>query len=303
MRPLFVSPDARAVVERWYARFIAEVPGVLERRTVATKLGATHVLVGGAEGAPAVLLLHGAMASSAHLLRELAGLLERFRVYAVDVVGQSALSVDARPSPRDNTYGAWLVDVLDALQLRRANVVGVSWGGFCALRLAAVAPERIERLALLVPAGLVRGPAWAGFAQMGWPLLRYRLGPTPERCARLLTALLTTPHDALWSGYLADAFLSYDLAGMQVPMHAKPGEFAALRAPTLVVGAEHDLSFPGEALLARARVVLPTVIDTELLRGCRHSPPTTPAFRAWMSARIGAFLLGAERPPAAPPLR
>ncbi len=68
------------------------------RGSIDTELGATLLVV-----------LHGALASSAHVLGELAPLLERFRVHAVDIVGHE-----------------WLVDVLDGLALARPHVVGVS---------------------------------------------------------------------------------------------------------------------------------------------------------------------------------
>ena len=46
------------------------------------------------------------------------------------------------------------VDVLDALGLQRAHVVGASFGGWIAAELAVTAPHRIASLVLLSPAGL-----------------------------------------------------------------------------------------------------------------------------------------------------
>jgi pimeloyl-ACP methyl ester carboxylesterase len=234
-------------------------------------------------------MLHGALASSAHLLRELALLLERFRVYAVDIVGQSVKSADVRPSVSNDDYGAWLTDVLDGLSLERAHVVGVSYGGFVAHRLAAFAPERIERLVLLTPAGVVGGSAWEGLTKLGIPMALYRMSPSEQRLKAFVRHLLTTTDDE-WTSYLGDAFISYNL-DMRVPPLAKPEEFQRLKAPTLVVGADRDVSFPGQRLLARAPELFPTLTDTVLLKGCLHSPPTTDAFRRWLGERISGFLL------------
>jgi hypothetical protein len=49
------------------------------------------------------------------------------------------------------------------------------------------------------------------------------------------------------------------------------------------------VSFPGAKLLARAKELLPRA-ETELLEGCRHSPPTDDAFRARLCGRIARFL-------------
>ena len=56
---------------------------------MATRFGDTHVLVAGPVDAPSLVVLHGAMGSSAHMLGELAPLLAKFRVYSVQVIGQS----------------------------------------------------------------------------------------------------------------------------------------------------------------------------------------------------------------------
>lgn len=288
MSVMFRSEAGRAAVADWHERFRAKLKAPVEARKVPTAFGETHLLVGGPKDAPPLVLLHGAMASSAHVLCELEGLLSRFRVHAVDVLGQSVKSADARLRVDNDDAGRWLAEVMDAVGLPRAHVVGVSWGGFVATRLAVVAPARVERLVLLVPAGLVKTPPWLGFTRMGWPMLKYRLFPSEARRRAFLEGLLTTTTDE-WLPYLGEAFDAYRM-DMRVPMVARPEELAGFTAPTLVVAADDDVSFPGAALLARAKEVFPGLSDTELLTGCKHSPPTTPEFRAWLSGRIGAFL-------------
>jgi pimeloyl-ACP methyl ester carboxylesterase len=291
MSGLFTSPAAQQQMIGWYERFRADIGVPTVERTVPTRFGEASMLVGGPEGAPPLVLLHGAMASSAHGLRELAPLLERFRVYAVDVVGQSPKGAQVRLSVKNSDYGQWLAEVLDGLGLKQTFVVGVSWGGFVALRLAAFAPERISRLALLVPAGVVSGNAWKGFVEMGLPMAMYKFAPSEARLRRLLAPLLTTDDDQ-WVPYMGEAFRSYDLSGMRVPVLAKEGEFAGLKAPVMVLAAELDLSFPGAALLARAKVLLPTMVDGEVMPGIKHCPPTNEAFRRQLAERVGGFLLG-----------
>ncbi|RKH38724.1 alpha/beta fold hydrolase [Corallococcus sicarius] len=288
MTSAFRGEEAKAVLSRWYDRFRSHLPAT-EGRMVSTRFGPSHVLVGGDVSAPPLVLLHGALASSAHALRELAPLLERFRVHAVDIVGQSVKSADARPKVSNNEYGEWLVDVLDGLGLERPFVVGVSWGGFVAIRLAAVAPERIRRLALLVPAGVVNGPVWAGFTKVALPMMLYRMSPTERRLQNFVGNLLTTTDDD-WAPYLGDAVRSFNM-DMRVPSLARPEELKGLKAPVLVLGADGDLSFPGKALLARARALFPTLEDEDLIADCRHCPPTTDAFRRWLADRLSRFLL------------
>jgi pimeloyl-ACP methyl ester carboxylesterase len=293
VKSLFKNDAKKAVLLDWFDRFRARIPGHTESRVVQTSFGDTHLLIGGPPDAPPLVMLHGAMASSAHALVELAPLLERHRVYAIDVIGQSVKSADARPSVKNDEYGRWLVEVMDALSLARADVVGVSWGGFVSIRLAAHAPERITKLALLVPAGVVGGNSWAGFVKMGWPMTMYLLSPNEARLRKFVANLLTTTQDEEWVRFLGDSFLAYDVAGMSVPRLARPDELERFTAPTLVLAADQDVSFPGAALLARVPGLFKAPVKTELIKDCRHCPPTTPEFRAWLGTRLDAFLTAA----------
>jgi 2-hydroxy-6-oxonona-2,4-dienedioate hydrolase len=288
MTAIFKSEQARTRMVEWYERFRARLPVATDSRHVATRFGDTHVLVGGPADAPALVAVHGAMASSAHMLVELQPLLDRYRVYAVDVLGQSPNTPHPRPPVKTNAYGEWLADVLDGLGLATASLVAVSWGGFAAIRLAAHAPDRIDKLALLVPAGVVNGRAWQGITKMMIPLALYRMSRSEARWQAFARNLLTT-HDDDWMPYLRDAFDSFHM-DMRVPRLATVDELAGLRAPVFIVAGDQDISFPGAKLVDRARQLFPTLAGHELVEDCRHCPPTTDAFRKWLADTLDGFL-------------
>jgi 2-hydroxy-6-oxonona-2,4-dienedioate hydrolase len=290
MKPVFKTEQGIAKLTAWHEKFRARLTVPTESRTVPTRFGDTHVLVGGPAMGPALVVIHGAMASSAHLLVELAPLLERFRIYAVDVIGQSVKTPHQRPSVKNNDYGSWLADVLDGLAVKRAALIAVSWGGFAAIRLAAHAPERIERLALLVPAGIVNGYAWQGITKLAIPMMMNRLFPSEARFEKFASNLLTTLDDD-WLPYLRDAFSSFNM-DMRVPMLAKPAELANLQAPVFVIAGDQDVSFPGAKLIARAKELFPSFAGAELIENCKHSPPTTDEFRGWLAGKLTSFFDG-----------
>ena len=287
MKPMFVDDAARARMADWFETFRAAIAVPTESRLVDTPFGKTHVLVAGPADGPPLVVLHGALATSAHVLPELGSLVERHRVYAVDVLGQSVMSEDRRLDVADDSYGAWLAAVCEGLALTKTTVFGVSWGGFVALKLAKVAPALIEALVLMVPAGVVNGSAWTGFTKVGWPMLTYRLSPSQKRLEKLVAGLFTSD-DARWTTYFGDAVRSYRM-DMRVPPLVKPEDVAAYQGPVLVLGADEDASFPGTALLARAKELFPRA-ETELLSQCKHCPPVDDGFRARTAARIESFL-------------
>jgi 4,5:9,10-diseco-3-hydroxy-5,9,17-trioxoandrosta-1(10),2-diene-4-oate hydrolase len=106
---------------------------------------------------PAVLLLHGGGPGASGLSnysRNVDALAERFRVIVPDLpgYGRSTKGID-----RDDPFG-FLADsirgLLDALDLPSAHLVGNSYGGSCALRLALDTPARVDRLVLMGPGGI-----------------------------------------------------------------------------------------------------------------------------------------------------
>lgn len=287
---IFVDDDAKARMTTWFETFRATLRVPTESRLVETPDGQTHVLVAGPTDGPPLVCLHGALATSAHLLPELGALVERYRIYAIDVMGQSVMSADRRLDVRDDSYGTWLKAVCTGLGLSKVTLFGVSWGGFVALRTARVAPEIIEALILLVPAGVVAGSAWTGFVKMGWPMLTYRLAPSEKRLRRVFDGLFST-YDERWEKWFGDALRCYRF-DMRVPPLAKPEDFAGYTGPVLVLGADDDVSFPGQALVTRAKELFPHA-EVELLEGCKHSPPTSDEFRARTAKRVDGFLTAA----------
>lgn len=288
---IFVDETRREIIRRWHETFRAKTPSATPTE-VSTSFGKAHALIAGPPDAPPLVVLHGALASSAHLLPELAPLLATRRIIALDVVGQSVMSEDRRVSLDGDDYGRWVAEATAALGLDRFDLLGVSWGGFVATRAAQTLGDRLGRLVLLVPAGFVSGPAWAGFREVGWPMMTYRMFPTEKRLLRVMRGLFSTIDDD-WKAYFGEALRAYRF-DMRIPPLAKPGDLAGVTCPVLVVGAELDVSFPGEALLARAKELLPHA-ETELLEGAKHSPPQTASFRERLSARIERFLRGSSR--------
>jgi pimeloyl-ACP methyl ester carboxylesterase len=121
---------------------------------VPTREGETFVVRCGDANAPPLLLLHGGAGNSAMWMGDVAAWAEDFRVYAVDMIGEAGLSAPSRPPLASEAHALWLDDVMQALSLTRASLVGVSLGGWLALDYATRRPERVEALVVLCPGGV-----------------------------------------------------------------------------------------------------------------------------------------------------
>jgi pimeloyl-ACP methyl ester carboxylesterase len=275
------------VVLAAYERLLQDTPQA-ESRRVSTRFGETHLLVAGREQAPPLVILHGAMANSALAIREAHSLMGDFRLYVLDVIGQSVKSEDVRIGLDGADYAHWLRDVLDALSLPRAHIYGASFGAFVARKLAELEPGLVDRLVLLVPAGIVSTPLLSVAMKTGVPLLLYRTLGNQAALRRLLGEMLTTP-DAALSEYLTQALLHYRL-DLAVPPLGTPEPLQSFRRPTLIIGASDDITCPAAELMRRAPQVFPHAA-VEILPSSNHIPATDEDSRRRLCARVARFLL------------
>jgi pimeloyl-ACP methyl ester carboxylesterase len=104
---------------------------------------------------PALLLLHGVANSSATWESVAPGLAEHFTLIAPDLLGHGE-SATPRGDYSLGAHASGARDVLTALGLERATVVGHSLGGGIAMQFAYQFPERSERLVLVSSGGLGR---------------------------------------------------------------------------------------------------------------------------------------------------
>ncbi len=99
------------------------------------------------DSTPPVLLLHGILGSLVNWQRIARALASNYQVIVPDLRNHGR-----SPHAEDVSYRAMAADVvelMDALQIRQAAIVGHSMGGKTAMALALLYPQRVERLAVV----------------------------------------------------------------------------------------------------------------------------------------------------------
>jgi pimeloyl-ACP methyl ester carboxylesterase len=106
---------------------------------------------------PTVVLIHGSgpgVTAYANWRLVLPALAERFRVLAPDMVG---FGFTERPEKAEFGLDVWadqVVNFIDALDLGQVSLVGNSFGGAIALRIAAKHPDRVDKMVLMGSMGV-----------------------------------------------------------------------------------------------------------------------------------------------------
>jgi pimeloyl-ACP methyl ester carboxylesterase len=156
MTPIYKTPDGERLVRERYLAFLKHWPVPNQQLRIATPQGETFVVACGDQTAPPLLLLHGGAGNSAMWIGDVRAFATRFRVYAIDMIGEAGFSAPSRPRLGSDAYAQWLDQILDSLTLDGVSIVGISLGGWLALDYATRRPERVTRLAVLCPGGVGR---------------------------------------------------------------------------------------------------------------------------------------------------
>jgi pimeloyl-ACP methyl ester carboxylesterase len=104
-----------------------------------------------------VVLIHGSgpgVTSYANWRLVIPALAEEFRVVAPDMVGFGYSERPANVEYGIQTWADQVIGLMDTLDLQKAHLVGNSFGGAVALRIAAQVPERVSKLVLMGSMGV-----------------------------------------------------------------------------------------------------------------------------------------------------
>jgi pimeloyl-ACP methyl ester carboxylesterase len=223
-RLLYVRGDLdRAVGFEGLFRLPSGRPPLLRVHEVALPGRRVSTLSMGA--GPDVVCLHGLGATKASFFDTAAALTAAgYRVHALDLPGFGSSSKPATAPYSARWFSETVRDVMDALGITRAHVVGNSMGGRVALEVGLRWPERVQALALLCPA-----VAWVrrDFHPVV-RLLRPELGLLPHRLRRSMVA------SQLWSMFADPDHVDPSVADVVVDefqrIYASPGARLAFLA-------------------------------------------------------------------------
>ncbi|MGV9293424.1 alpha/beta fold hydrolase [Amycolatopsis sp. NPDC003676] len=226
---------------------------------------------------PALLLGHGYFLDHSTFSPQAEMLAPEQRLITWDARGHGQTPDDDPSAP----YTYWdqaqdALGLLDHLGIERAVVGGLSQGGFTALRIALLAPERIAGLVLWDTEATPCDPAdKAAYSEMFAALREY--GPIDDLIIPLSTQLLgnSALRDELCARWRAAPALPLGPAAhCLLERDDVSNRLDEITCPALLMWGEQDVSLPRDRMdLLSER--LPNASDVHVIHGAAHTPTLT----------------------------
>lgn len=197
-----------------------------------------------------VILLHGGgtwLYSFRHNIPELSRF---FSVYAIDLPGHGYTEpLTTRESYNFDTICQSLLEFLDKMKIKKAHIVGHSWGGGWAVYFAAKHPMRVDKLILIDSSGLNHRE------RLVWELMKYpvvgkimslflsksTVKKGLENCyydtSLVSDEMIEKIYTPLCRKHILRAQLSYS---KNIDWKKTTAAFALLSSPTLIIWGEND---------------------------------------------------------------
>jgi pimeloyl-ACP methyl ester carboxylesterase len=246
-------------------------PVPFEEQDIATGFGTTHIVVCGPASAPPLVLLHGAATTAAMWASIIAPLSESYRCYCVDTITDANKSVATKPVREVGDYVAWLRDTFTALEIENARVAGLSYGGWLGALLGVHAPELVNRLILMSPAGTFDRIATQWMVRM----VSATILPSRSVAGRALqwaaggSDITSDPGVAL--AVTSMVSLRPFRREFLLPTKLTDDELRRISAPTTVLLGDREVIYAGgpQVALARAQTLIP-IVHALLLPSAGH---------------------------------
>lgn len=230
---------------------------------------------------PAVLMLHGTGGHWETFVSNLGPFSAHFHCVAIDMVG-NGFSGKPDVDYDIDLYVAHAMAVLDALSIETASIIGTSLGAWVAAAAALAHPDRVERLVLMSPAGLVAtesnmqrirtertaavdDPSWERIKALFDHLIAQEHNRIPDMVA-VRQAIYRLPETR---GAIDHVLILQDPVARDRNLIGEEG-WKAIAAPTLVVASGEDHS-EYESTARRVAALIPDCAVLEM-PGVRHWP-------------------------------
>lgn len=270
MKSLYKNSSAKKQIIDLYDEKLNSLGIDFEEIDVNTSFGKTRVIKTGNDKGQIVILFHGINAGSPVTLEAVKELRYKYLFYAIDTIGQTTKSAENRIGIKGDDYAVWADEVLERLSIQEANFIGVSYGAYILQKLMIFKPDRLKKSVLIVPSGLVNGSFGVSIKKLTIPLIKFMITKKEKDLKSFIKAFVPEG-DEFMTRFQKVLLLGVNL-DYRRPLLLKKHDIKHFTKPVYLMTAEHDVFFPRDAAIERAKSIFQSLIDIHVLKGSKHMP-------------------------------
>ena len=268
MKTLYSSEAGKKEILNLYDSKLNELNISYINKTIDTSFGKTNIIVTGNPNNPPLLLIHGSNGCAPVALETCPNLTKHFCVYAIDVLAQPNKSDENRLSMKDASYGKWIHEIINTLDLKDVTLSGFSFGGLIILKTLEVSCAPIKQAFLICPTYIVNGNPLKALWKVFIPMKHFMKTKQSKYVERFSKALFTE-RDSFAIEYLTKVFTYFEMDFSPLPV-IKTKSAQAITTPITLFAADDDLFFPGQKMIKRAQKIFPSLKEVILFKNSKH---------------------------------
>lgn len=268
MTSLYKSEQGKSEILNLYDEKLKELGIDYQYKSVDTSYGKTNIILTGDASKPPMLIIHGSNGCAPIALETYPNLSSKFQVFAIDVLAQPNKSGETRLSMKDDSYGKWMNEIIDQLNLTKVTMAGFSFGGLIILKTLEFNEDKIKEVYLSAPAYIVNGNPLKALFKIFIPMKRYMWSKKIKFVEQFLAEVFTE-RDEFAIQYLSKVFLHFEMDFTPVPTISTE-KAEAIKTPITLIAAKNDVLFPGGKMIQRASKIFPSLKSHQLLENSKH---------------------------------
>ncbi|MBN1899343.1 MAG: alpha/beta hydrolase [Spirochaetes bacterium] len=250
-KSIYRSESIKNKLYKIYDTKMIKWPVPYETRYIDTEYGKVHVIISGPEKAPAVVLFHASALTAWSWIHNIKNLASRYRTYAIDTLGDANKSqlMNGGKYPMDRKGISTLyTQVFNKLGIKKAKIIGASYGGYIGMSLALNAPGRVKKLVLVGPMGL--SPETEKTAIKIMLITLFPIKPLQELMC--FWSLGDDPKIVAETGLWFREIIKGVTPKLCPPLTIEEEQLKNIRSPVLVILGKND-NLVGDPIIARQR--------------------------------------------------
>ncbi|WP_227395454.1 alpha/beta fold hydrolase [Jeotgalibacillus aurantiacus] len=272
----FKSKEAYMEYTEVYGRVMSHWNVKTESSNIVTSFGDVHVINAGHHGGRPLVFFHAFGFSAAMWYGVANYLKDHYRLYFIDVLGEFNMSNTKDHLNEREDYIKWITEVLDALGIDQADMIGHSNGGWHVLNFALLKPERVNEILLLAPAAAIKRMNLSFYMRLGFTNLFPNRQNIVSSFCRWLTHERKPEQDDLFKlYYIGQTSVVWEYV-MTPPKMFKNEELSKLSVPVTVAVGENEVIYKPEKLIKAAKEKFPQCSVNMISKAAHMIPVEAP---------------------------